>query len=317
MKYSFVIPCYNSSMTISEVVEQTVEEMKHMGREDFEFVLVNDCSPDGGKTIQKLSELSKTYDFVRVIDLAKNAGQHNAIMAGLNYSSGDVIIGMDDDMQTHPSQLGKLFAEFEKGYDIVYGYYPEKKHSLFRNLGSRFNHFTVRLLIGKPKELKTSSYWVIRRFIRDNVIQYQSPYTYLQGLFLRTTQNIASVPIQHFKRQVGQSNYTFRKLVQLWGNILGFSIIPLRLSVWCGYLFSGISIIGAIVILIKKIFNPSMALGWPSLMVATCFFSGITLLFLGLIGEYIGRMFLQINRQPQYVVRQVLQKEDEKRNEGE
>lgn len=317
MKYSFVIPCYNSSMTISEVVEQTAQEMKHMGREDFEFVLVNDCSPDGGKTIQKLSELSRTYDFVKVIDLAKNAGQHNAIMAGLNYSSGDVIIGMDDDMQTHPSQLGKLFDEFEKGYDIVYGYYPEKKHSMFRNLGSRFNHFTVRLLIGKPKELKTSSYWVIRRFIRDNVIQYQSPYTYLQGLFLRTTQNIASVPIQHFKREVGQSNYTFRKLVQLWGNILGFSIVPLRLSVWCGYLFSGVGLIGAITILIKKILNPAMALGWPSLMVVICFFSGIILLFLGLIGEYIGRMFLQIGRQPQYVVRQVLQKEDDKKIEGE
>lgn len=317
MKYSFVIPCYNSALTIPQVVEETTAEMDRLGRGDYEFILVNDCSPDGGKTIETLSELAEKYEFIKVVDLAKNAGQHNAVMAGLNYSEGEIIVGMDDDMQTHPSQLEKLFAEFEKGYDIVYGYYPEKKHNLFRNLGSRFNHFTVRMLIGKPKELKTSSYWVIRRFIKDAVIQYHSPYTYLQGLFLRTTQNIASVPIQHFKREVGHSNYTFRKLVRLWGNILGFSIVPLRLSVYCGYLFSGISIIGTVSILVKKMMNPSMALGWPSLMVATCFFSGITLLFMGLIGEYIGRMFLQINRQPQYVVRQVIHKENTKNNQGE
>lgn len=317
MKYSFVIPCYNSALTISQVVEETAAEMGRLGRGDYEFILVNDCSPDGGKTIEVLCELADKYEFVRVIDLAKNAGQHNAVMAGLNYSSGEIIVGMDDDMQTHPSQLGKLFTEFEKGYDIVYGYYPEKKHSLFRNLGSRFNHFTVRMLIGKPKELKTSSYWMIRRFIKEAVIQYQSPYTYLQGLFLRTTQNISSVPIQHFKREVGHSNYTFRKLVRLWGNILGFSIVPLRLSVYCGYLFSGISIIGAAAIRVRKMLNPSMALGWPSLMVATCFFSGITLLFMGLIGEYIGRMFLQINRQPQYVVRQVISNESTKNNKEE
>lgn len=317
MTYSFVIPCYNSALTISQVVEETAAQMDRLGRGDYEFVLVNDCSPDGGKTIETLSALAEKYEFVRVIDLAKNAGQHNAIMAGLNYSSGEIIVGMDDDMQTHPSQLEKLFAEFEKGYDIVYGYYPEKKHNLFRNLGSWFNHFTVRMLIGKPKELKTSSYWIIRRFIKDAVIQYHSPYTYLQGLFLRTTQNIASVPIQHFKREVGHSNYTFRKLVQLWGNILGFSIVPLRLSVYCGYLFSGISIIGAAAILVKKILNPSMALGWPSLMVTICFFSGIILLFMGLIGEYIGRMFFQINRQPQYVVRQVIHKKNTKKNQGE
>lgn len=317
MKYSFVIPCYNSSATISQVVEQTCAEMKRLGRRDYEFILVNDCSSDGGKTIKKLSELVEKYEFVKAIDLAKNAGQHNAVMAGLNFSTGEIIVGMDDDMQTHPSQLEKLFFEFEKGYDIVYGYYPEKKHNLFRNLGSRFNHFTVRMLIGKPKELKTSSYWIIRRFIKDAVIQYHSPYTYLQGLFLRTTQNISSVPIRHFKREVGHSNYTFRKLVRLWGNILGFSIVPLRLSVYCGYLFSGISIIGAAVILIKKMLNPSMALGWPSLMVTTCFFSGIILLFMGLIGEYIGRMFLQINRQPQYVVRQVIYKVKTKNNQEE
>lgn len=295
-------------MTIGKVVEMTAAEMKEMGKNDFEFILVNDCSGDEGKTIHAICELAEKYDYVTSIDLAKNAGQHNAIMAGLNYTTGEIIIGMDDDLQTHPSQLSLLFDKFEENYDIVYGYYPEKKHSLFRNFGSWVNYMTVRLLIGKPKWLKTSSFWVIKKFVRDAVIEYKCPYTYLQGLFLRTTRNIACVPVKHFKREVGKSNYTFKKLLKLWSNIIGFSIVPLRLSVYCGYGFSGLSIVGAIIILIKKLIDPKMALGWPSLMVAICFFAGLNLLFLGLIGEYIGRMFLSTNSQPQYVVRQVYQK---------
>lgn len=302
---SVVIPCYKSSQTIGKVVELTAAELEKLRGEPFEFVLVDDCSPDKGATAAKLKELSLTYPYVKAVLLAKNAGQHNAIMAALNYAQGDTIIGMDDDMQTHPSQLQYLFDEFDKGYDIVYGYYPEKKHSGFRNFGSYVNYMSVRVLIGKPKELKTSSYWIIRKFVRDHVIEYKSPYSYMQGLFLRTTRNISCVPVQHFEREVGQSGYTFKKLIQLWSNIMGFSVVPLRLATYCGYLFSAIGILGALVILIQKLIRPQMAIGWPSMMVAICFFSGINLLFLGLIGEYVGRMFLGMNRNPQYVVREV------------
>ena len=305
-KISVVIPCYKSSQTIGKVVRMTAAELTRMGFDDYEFVLVDDCSPDGGATAQTLKELSSELPYVKAVLLAKNAGQHNAIMAGLNYAEGDRIIGMDDDMQTHPSQLQYLFEEFDKGFDIVYGYYPEKKHSGFRNLGSYINYLSVRVLIGKPKDLKTSSFWVIKKFVRDYVIQYKSPYSYMQGLFLRTTRNISSVPIQHFEREVGQSGYTFRKLVQLWSNIMGFSVVPLRLATYCGYAFSLIGIIGALVILIRKLLVPSMAVGWPSMMVAICFFSGINLLFMGLIGEYVGRMFLGMNRNPQYVIREIV-----------
>ena len=221
------------------------------------------------------------------------------------------MIGMDDDMQTHPSQLPYLFEELEKGYDIVYGYYPEKKHSAFRNFGSWVNYISVRILIGKPKELKTSSYWVARKFVRDSVIEYQAPYAYIQGLFLRTTRNISCIPIQHSQREEGESNYTFKRLLKLWSNIIGFSITPLRLTEYCGFGLSLLSIIAAVVVLIRKILNPAMALGWPSLMIVICFFSGIQLMFLGLIGEYIGRMFLGLNRQPQYVIREVIRQESE------
>ena len=288
--YSFVIPCYNSSESIRHVVELTMEEMEKMNRREFEFVLVNDYS-SSTKTMPVLKKLAEEYPCVTVLNLAKNAGQHNAIMAGLNYAKGDILIGMDDDMQTHPSQLPYLFEELEKGYDIVYGYYPEKKHSAFRNFGSWVNYISVRILIGKPKELKTSSYWVARKFVRDSVIEYQAPYAYIQGLFLRTTRNISCIPIQHFQREEGESNYTFKRLLKLWSNIIGFSITPLRLTEYCGFGLSLLSIIAAVVVLIRKILNPAMALGWPSLMIVICFFSGIQLMFLGLIGEYIGRMF--------------------------
>ena len=308
--YSFVIPCYNSSESIRHVVELTMEEMEKMNRREFEFVLVNDYS-SSPKTMPVLKKLAEEYPSVTVLNLAQNAGQHNAIMAGLNYAKGDILIGMDDDMQTHPSQLPYLFEELEKGYDIVYGYSPEKKHSAFRNFGSWVNYISVRILIGKPKELKTSSYWVARKFVRDSVIEYQAPYAYIQGLFLRTTRNISCIPIQHFQREEGESNYTFKRLLKLWSNIIGFSITPLRLTEYCGFGLSLLSIIAAVVVLIRKILNPAMALGWPSLMIVICFFSGIQLMFLGLIGEYIGRMFLGLNRQPQYVIREVIRQESE------
>lgn len=310
MFYSIVIPCYNSSKTIRKVVELTKKEMKILNKDNFEFILVNDCSPDNGETQKVLRAMSREDDRVVFINLAKNAGQHNAIMAGLNYAKGDAIIAMDDDMQTHPSQLKKMFAEFEKGYDIVYGFYPEKKHSFFRNIGSYINYLTVRVLIGKPKELKTSSFWIIRKFVRDNVIQYKGEHTYLQGLFLRTSRNISCIPVEHFQREVGKSNYTLKKLIGLWSNILGFSIIPLRMASFLGYILSVGGIVGAIAVFIMKIVNPKTVIGWPSIMLTICFFSGIILLFLGLIGEYIGRMYMGMNQQPQYVIKEICNKNE-------
>ncbi|MDO4633603.1 MAG: glycosyltransferase [Eubacteriales bacterium] len=305
MRYSVVIPCYKSDQTIRKVVELTMEEFRSIGIDDYEFVLVDDNSPDGGKTVSALLGLVRDYACVRFVELAKNAGQHNAILAALNYATGDTIIAMDDDMQTHPSQLPILLEEFHKGYDIVYGYYPEKKHSKFRNFGSYVNYLSVRILLKKPKELKTSSFWIIKKFVRDYAVEYKSAYTHLQGLFLRTTRNISSVPIQHFEREVGTSNYTLSKLLHLWSNIIGFSIVPLRLATYFGYLFSGVGIVGTIWLLVNKLLHPNTQLGWTSMLMAVCFFAGINLLFMGLIGEYVGRIFLGMSRNPQFVVREV------------
>lgn len=282
-----------------------MQEMDRLNRREYEFVLVDDCSPDDGETMAALMGLVRDYACVKVVELAKNAGQHNAVMAGLNEGSGDVFIAMDDDMQTHPSQLGKLLDEFDKGYDIVYGYYEHKEHSKFRNFGSYVNYMTVRILLKKPKDLKTSSFWVIRKFVRDYAVEYKSAYTHLQGLFLRTTRNISSVPIQHFKREVGTSNYTLKKLIKLWSNILGFSIVPLQMATYTGFFFSLIGILAAIGVIILKFVRPATYIGWPSMMATICFFSGLNLMFMGIIGEYVGRIFLGMSKNPQYVVRQV------------
>ena len=308
MLYSIVIPCYKSSHTIRDVVELTSQEMEKQGRTPYEFVLVNDCSPDGGETTRALKALADDYSFVRVVELAKNGGQQNATMAGLNYAEGDVIISMDDDMQTHPSQLHILFEEFDKGEnDVVYAYYPDKHHKAYRNLGSLFTRITVQMLIRKPKTLKTSSFWVMKKFVRDYIIQYKNSYTYLLGLVLRTTNRVTCVPVEHFDRAYGKSGYTMKKLINLWSNIMGYSIIPLRAAIWLGSLFAAGGIIASLIVFIHKLLVPNTAVGWASLMCAIFFFSGLILMFLGLIGEYIGRMFLGMSASPQFVVREVYQ----------
>ncbi len=302
-KYSVVIPCYKSSKTIEKVSDLIAEEFDRLNIGEFEIVLVNDCSPDAGATIKVLYELAKKHSYIKVVNLGKNAGQHNAIMAGLKYATGDFIIAMDDDMQTHPSQIIRLKEKMDEGYDIVYGYYEEKKESLFRRMGSSLNHFTVRMLIHKPKWMKTSSYWMIRKYVRDYAIEYNHPNVHLQGVFLRITDNIGCVPIEHFEREVGTSTYTLKKLIGLYSNIFGFSMMPMRVVSSAGCILSLIGFLTGIVLLIRKILHPAVPEGWTSIIAAMCFFSGVILVSLGVVGSYVGRLFIGQTNSPQYVVR--------------
>ena len=232
--YSIVIPCYKSAETIGTVVSETAAEMDRIGRGDYEFVLVNDCSPDQGATIRKLKELASEKEYVKVIDLAKNSGQHNAMMAGLRAASGDVFVSMDDDMQTRPSELHKMFEAFDGGFDVVYGAYPEKKESLFRRFGSWVNKTCAVVFLGRPKNLRTSSFWIIRKYVRDSIVSYDGAHTYLLGLILRSTSNITQVEVEHFERENGSSGYTFKALLRLWSNIIGFTVKPLRIAMGGG-----------------------------------------------------------------------------------
>ena len=305
MKYSVVIPCYRSSGTIRKVVEETMQEFEKLKVGQVEFILVDDCSPDHGATVRELRDLVRDYPNVTAIELAANSGQHNALMAGLKYAKGNYIISMDDDGQTRPTQLSYLLQEIEKGYDVVWAYYPQKKHSWWRNLGSWFNQFSLRVLMGKPKEVQISSFWIIRRFVRDYAIMYRSPDTRISGVFLRITKNVGSVAVEHFERESGKSGYTMKKLIKLWMSIMAFSTVPLRLVSIIGNMISLAGFFGIIFVIVRKIIYPNIAIGWASILVSILFFSGLILMFMGMTGMYIGRIYLTITDAPQYVVRQL------------
>ena len=218
-------------------------------------------------------------------------------------ASGEVFISMDDDMQTRPSELHKMFRAFDEGYDVVYGAYPEKKESMFRRFGSWVNKMCAVVFLGRPKELKTSSFWIIRKYVRDSIISYEGAHSYLLGLILRSTSSITQVEVEHFEREIGASGYTLRTLLRLWSNIIGFTVKPLRLAMQGGMLISTISVIFALGIFIRKLVHPSIDPGWSSIMVAIFFSLGVELFFIGMIGEYIGRTYMHINKEPQYIVK--------------
>ena len=310
MLVSIVIPCYNSEHTIGKVVELAIEEFGKMENYECEFVLVNDYSKDG--TWKSISALTEKYPNVKGINLAKNFGQHNAIMAGMNYTEGDLVLGMDDDMQNHPSQIPAFLAKIEEGYDIVFGVFKQRKFSVFKNITGAISRQLLWKLLERPKGIQMSSFWCCRRYVRDEVVKYDGYNIFLQILFFRTTHNIANIEVEHFEREVGTSNYNFWRGLKLFMSCLNYTVIPLRLATFLGALFSGAGFIGAIVVLIRKLLNPSIAIGWSSLMCALLVFFGFCFLMLGIIGEYIGKLILNINKTPQYVIREKANIKEEK-----
>lgn len=297
---SVVIPCYYSERMITQVVELTRQELTGAGY-GYEFVLVNDGSKDGTfAAIQALCDQDKN---VRGIDLMRNFGQHNAIMAGLSQVTGDIVLLMDDDMQTHPSQCLALIEGLQDGVDVVFAAFRQHRENWFRRLGSRFAMFSIRVLAGCPKGVVDSNFFVMRRCVCDEMLRYASASVYIQGLIFRTTDRITNVEVEHFDRAEGESGYTLKSLLRLWSTILNFSVTPLRIASVLGVLMGGAGLIGAIGLFIERLMDPSMQLGWASTMVTILVCSGIIMLFMGIVGEYVGRLFMTVNSNPQYIVR--------------
>ncbi|WP_304425653.1 glycosyltransferase family 2 protein [uncultured Adlercreutzia sp.] len=303
MLVSVVIPCYYSEKMIATVVAQTREEITKAGYE-YEFILVNDGSTDG--TFKVISELCAEDSHVVGINCAKNSGQHNAIMAGLRQAQGELVLIMDDDMQTHPSQCVKLLDAMEGGSDVIFASWPEHKQAWWRELGSKFTVWSMRVLTDRPKEIYASNFIVLRRHIRDEVVRYQGPYVYIQGLLFRATANIKNVEVTHFERAQGTSGYNLKSLIRLWSTVLNFSMMPLRFAAVVGAVLGAIGIVSAIAIAVMRLLDPSMQTGWPSLMATILTCSGLIIMFLGLIGEYLGRVFMTINNAPQYVLKETI-----------
>jgi undecaprenyl-phosphate 4-deoxy-4-formamido-L-arabinose transferase len=300
---SFVIPCYRSEQTIGRVVMEINKTMKALTQYTYEIVLVNDASPDN--TFEAIRALCGQQKNICAVNLAKNFGQHAALMAGFSYVKGDIVVCLDDDGQTPADEVGKLLDAIEEGADVVYARYGHKQHSGFRNFGSKVNELMTRVMLGKPKDLYLSSYFAAKRFVVEEMLRYQNPYPYVIGLVLRSTKKIVNVDVTHREREIGTSGYTVGKLLALWFNgFTAFSVKPLRIATVLGTLSACAGFLYGIYTIIKKFVNPDVVVGFSALMAATVFFGGLILLMLGIIGEYIGRIYISLNNSPQYVIRE-------------
>lgn len=302
-KISFVIPCYNSERTIEGVVKEIVTVISKNAKDDYEIILVNDCSKDG--VWEKIKEISKKNEKVKGVCFSKNFGQHAALMAGYRKVTGDIVVSLDDDGQTPADEVYSLIDKLDEGYDVVYASYAHKKHSFARNLGTKMNNLMCEMLLGKPKKLMITSFFATKKYIIEEIVKYENSYTYVPGLVLRTTRSIASVPVCHREREVGDSGYSFVKLVALWINgFTAFSVTPLRISMVMGMGSAVIGFIYLIYVIVNKFINPSVPLGWSSTTAILLLLGGMILFVLGMIGEYLGRVYISLNNAPQYVVKE-------------
>ncbi len=311
-KISVVIPCYRSEKMIETVVNQVLVTIVTRKEYDYEIILVNDGSPDN--TWSVIRKLAEENPHITAINFAQNFGQHSALMAAYRKVSGDIVLGLDDDGEHNPQEMYQLIDKLQEGYDYVCADYNVNQ-SAFRSVGTWLNNFMATVLIGKPKDINFSSYYVMRRFVIDEIIRYQRPYPYVGGLLLRATRNIGMVPLERQKRLSGSSGYSLKKMMQLWVNgFTAFSVKPLRLATGLGMLCAVIGFIWAAILVIKRLFFVDYVSGYVSTIVCIVFFSGMIMMLLGIIGEYIGRIYISINNAPQYVIREVVGVE---KNEGQ
>ncbi len=311
-KISIVIPCYRSAKMIEKVVDAIVETTLQRMEYEYEIVLVNDGSPDN--TWEVISNLAKNNSIITAVNFSKNFGQHNAMMAGYRQTTGDYILGMDDDGENDPKLMFQLIDKLSEGYDCVVAEYEEQKTG-FRNFGTMLNNLMAETMLDKPKDITLTSYYVVRRFVIDQVIQYDNAYPYIAGLLLQATKNWGKVLIKRGERLEGQSGYNLKKLLLLWVNgFTAFSVKPLRVATCAGMLFSFIGFLWGAILVIEKLMGYEIEAGYTSIIACLVFFFGVIMIMLGIIGEYIGRIYISINNAPQYVIKEIEYGEGNEKN---
>lgn len=309
-KLSFVIPCYGSEKTIEFVTNEIIEVVSQKPEFDYEIICVNDYSPD--KVFEVLKKLAENNEKIKVIDFAKNFGKHSAVLAGYKLATGEYIVTLDDDGQCPMDRLWDLLQPiFDGKADYTMAKYERKKQSGFKNLGSSFNSLVSHILVGKPKDMNFTNFKAMKKFVADEMIKYNNPYPYLEGLTLRTAKDIVTVPMKERDRYAGVGHFTFKKSVSLWVNgFTAFSVKPLRISTLLGVVFSIIGFLFGLVIVIRKLIRPEILIGYSSIVTIVLFIGGVLMLMLGLIGEYLGRVYICLNNSPQYVIRSIIEKDD-------
>ena len=302
-KISFVIPCYRSEKTIQDVAYELREVMLQRPQLDYEIILVNDGSPDNvWLTIERLCVEDA---HIKGVCLFRNFGQANAQMAGLNHATGDAVVFLDDDGQCPADQLFRLLQPLEEGCDVSVARYPKKKQSLFKNFGSYVNRWMACWLLELPTGFVMSNFFAISRSVAEEICNYKNPYPYFTGLIFRVTHDVASVEMEERERTIGTTGYTLKKLLALWMNgFTNFSTKPLRLASFVGTTMAAGGFIWGFVIVLRKILGQDIPMGYSSLMACILFIGGLIMFMLGLIGEYVGRIFICLNNTPQYIVRE-------------
>ena len=304
LKISFVIPCYRSEKTVGTVIGEIISTLENT-EYDYEIIAVNDCSPDDVWRV--LKDLAACNKKIKAINLSKNMGKSSARMAGFNRATGDYIVSVDDDGQCPIDRIFDLIKPLGDGFDASIARYPKKKQSAFKNFGSWVNSVMNRVMINKPKDLQVSNFSVVKKFVIDEIIKYDLPYPYFSGLLLRTTTKVTNVDMEERARISGKSTFTFVKLVGLWMNgLTAFSVKPLRLASVLGTAYALLGFLFGAYTIIYKIMNPSVPKGYSSTISIIMFTCGIIMLMLGLIGEYLGRIYICINKSPQYVVKETI-----------
>lgn len=303
MKISFVIPCYRSEKTIEAVIEEIEQVVAYKSEYAYEIILVNDCSPDN--LLSVLHEITERKRNVRVVNFMRNFGQQSAIMAGLNRATGDYIVGLDDDGQCPMEHLWDLLEPLAQGHDMSIAKYPRKEQSNFKNFGSKVNSIMTHVLLEMPKDIEMSNFYAITSNLCQEIIKYRNAYPYLTGLVFRATKDVVNVPMLERKRVTGTTGYTFSKLLSVWMNgFTNFSVKPLRIAAIFGLICAMIGFVFGSVTVVRKLVNPEILAGYASIVAAIFFVGGILMILLGLIGEYIGRIFICINQSPQYTIRE-------------
>jgi undecaprenyl-phosphate 4-deoxy-4-formamido-L-arabinose transferase len=301
---TFVIPLYNSDATIASLVADIAALDVEGGHE---IVLVNDGSADRTSAIcRELIRTSKVP--MTLVEHARNFGEHNAVLTGWRHARGTHIVNLDDDGQNPPAEAVRLWQHAKAhGLDVVFGHYEVKQHSLWRNAGSWFTNRMTDWALDKPTGFYLSSFRCVSAFVTRQIVGYTGPYPYLDGLLLQVTQRIGSISVRHDIRRAGTSGYTLRRLVRLWLSAwLNFSLVPLRAATFLGLLTASTGLAAFAVVVWLWILQRGPAYGWGWVMATVLVFSGTQLVMLGLIGEYVGRMFLTVNQRPQAVVRDVV-----------
>lgn len=301
-KLSFVIPCYNSEQYIESVINEIISIVNEKNEYDYEIIAVNDCSPDN--VVEVLKNLSKKNKKIKVIDLAKNRGKHAAMMAGYSLAQGEYIVNLDDDGQCPIENLWELLKPLNSGYDIAIASYRKKMQSNLKNFGSYINKIMANLLIEQPKNLNITNFSIIKRYVALEILKYDKPYPYMAGLFIRTTSKIINIQMDERERISGNTGYTLKRSLSLWLNgFTAFSVKPLRIATVMGFFIAMIGFIFGTYTIINKLLNPKILAGYSSIMAALLFIGGMIMLMLGLLGEYVGRIYICINNSPQYVIR--------------